>query len=159
MSVNTKMTAIANAIRSKTGETESLTLDAMATAINGLSPAVQVGTIEAGDNYLRSYTISGLNSGFNSFVLIGVGTAGASTVNSTRISRLIYIPTMESATNGKRVISYNFNASGVYTGENYAEGSDLESQISIDSENGTITLNFTENYALRWQYTWVAFKV
>lgn len=36
MSVNEKMTAIANAIRSKTGGTENLTLDAMAEAIAGI---------------------------------------------------------------------------------------------------------------------------
>ena len=36
MSVNEKMTAIADAIRSKTGETEKLTLDAMAQAIPGI---------------------------------------------------------------------------------------------------------------------------
>ena len=37
MSVNDKMTAIANAIRSKTGDTAALTLDGMATAISGIS--------------------------------------------------------------------------------------------------------------------------
>ena len=37
MSVNEKMTAIADAIRGKTGETASLSLDAMATAIAGIS--------------------------------------------------------------------------------------------------------------------------
>lgn len=38
MSVNEKMTAIANAIRGKTGGTEPLTLDAMAEAIVGIDP-------------------------------------------------------------------------------------------------------------------------
>lgn len=37
MSVNDKMTAIANAIRAKTGDTAALTLDEMATAISGIS--------------------------------------------------------------------------------------------------------------------------
>ena len=40
MSVNEKMTAIADASRGKTGKTDSLTLDQMATAISG----IQVGT-------------------------------------------------------------------------------------------------------------------
>ena len=37
MSVNTKMTAIADAIRAKTGDTASLSLDGMATAIAGIA--------------------------------------------------------------------------------------------------------------------------
>ena len=37
MSVNEKMTAIADAIRVKTGETAPLSLDAMASAIAGIS--------------------------------------------------------------------------------------------------------------------------
>lgn len=37
LSVNEKMTAIANAIRSKTGETSPLNLDGMVEAINGIS--------------------------------------------------------------------------------------------------------------------------
>lgn len=37
MSVHEKMTAIANAIRRKTGGTEPLTLDQMATEIDGIS--------------------------------------------------------------------------------------------------------------------------
>lgn len=39
MSVNDKMTAIANAIRSKTGGTSPLSLDGMVDAINGISSA------------------------------------------------------------------------------------------------------------------------
>ena len=37
MSVNTKMTAIADAIRAKTGDTASLSLDGMTTAIAGIT--------------------------------------------------------------------------------------------------------------------------
>ena len=42
MSVNSKMTAIADAIRSKTGETGSLTLDEMADAIDGIEIGVEL---------------------------------------------------------------------------------------------------------------------
>lgn len=41
MSVNSKMTAIANAIRAKTGGTGKLTLDGMASAVAG----IQIGTV------------------------------------------------------------------------------------------------------------------
>lgn len=40
MSVNSKMTAIADAIRTKTGSTDTLTLDGMAEAINGIEVGV-----------------------------------------------------------------------------------------------------------------------
>ena len=45
MSVNEKMTAIADAIRTKTGGTDSLTLDGMAEAINGLEIGVELPTL------------------------------------------------------------------------------------------------------------------
>ena len=45
MSFNSKMTAIADAIRTKTGETDSLTLDGMAEAINGLEIGVELPTL------------------------------------------------------------------------------------------------------------------
>lgn len=59
MSVNSKMTAIADAIREKTGDAALLTLDGMATAISGLSittEKTETGTLTASGS--TSLTIS-----------------------------------------------------------------------------------------------------
>lgn len=65
MSVNTKMTAIADAIRAKTGGTAALSLDAMAEAIAGLGSGlsddieeINYGTYEATSTYSGSSTAS-----------------------------------------------------------------------------------------------------
>lgn len=47
-SVNEKMTAIANAVRGKTGGTEPLTLDGMAAAIAGIQTGGGSGVVESG---------------------------------------------------------------------------------------------------------------
>lgn len=57
MSVNSKMTAIANAIRSKTGRTDTLTLDEMATAIGGISTGIDTSDATASaDEILQGET-------------------------------------------------------------------------------------------------------
>lgn len=57
MSVNEKMTAIADAIRGKTGKTEALTLDQMAAEIAGIQTGGG-GSIEATASYLTLNEIS-----------------------------------------------------------------------------------------------------
>lgn len=52
MSVNEKMTAIANAVRSKTGTTSALTLDGMTEKINGIFSAFYSYTPGSGNAYL-----------------------------------------------------------------------------------------------------------
>ena len=57
MSVNSKMTAIADAIREKTGQTETLTLDEMATAISGISTGIDTSDATASaDEILQGET-------------------------------------------------------------------------------------------------------
>lgn len=57
MSVNSKMTAIADAIRSKTGQTDTLTLDEMATAISGISTGIDTSDATASaDEILQGET-------------------------------------------------------------------------------------------------------
>lgn len=60
MSVNSKMTAIADAIRGKTGKTDSLTLDQMATEIAG----IETGGGSGGGN-MESGEFVGVKGSFN----------------------------------------------------------------------------------------------
>lgn len=62
MSVNSKMTAIANAIRAKTGGTASLTLDRMATEIL----AISVGSDETTESYVKEEALAVANRVANS---------------------------------------------------------------------------------------------
>lgn len=72
MSVNSKMTAIADAIREKTGDTALLTLDGMAAAIAGLelgsTDEMEIGTATATTNNALTITHSLASAPFFAFI-------------------------------------------------------------------------------------------
>lgn len=99
MSVNSKMTAIANAIRSLLGITGSLGLDAMATKLNGITkkaaqtytPGKNGQTIAAGQYLTGAQTIAGdanlvpanIAAGVSIFGVAGEHSGGGETVEVT----------------------------------------------------------------------------
>ena len=65
MALTDKLTAIANAIRAKTGGTNTMTLDEMATAITNIS----VGTGSSDDN--KTYIVKDTKRAYDNFKLWG----------------------------------------------------------------------------------------
>lgn len=65
MALTDKLTAIANAIRSKTGSTASLTLDGMVTAINGIETGGSSGSAGANSAYWEVTFVNNLTVSIN----------------------------------------------------------------------------------------------
>ena len=84
MSINEKMTAIADAIRSKTGKTGSLTLDSMVTEINGIEaePTLQSKTVSPSTSS-QTVTPDGGYDGLDTVIVNAMPTATQATPSIT----------------------------------------------------------------------------
>lgn len=111
MSINSKMTAIADAIRGKTGGTEPLTLDQMATEIAG----IQVGEGSGGGS-MESGELTLTSSNLYKIIIPVSSKKSHVIVNAKNLSELIVDPNISPAV--ARRISFLYGADGVGLIEN-----------------------------------------
>lgn len=140
MSINEKMTDIANAIRSKTGKTGSLTLDDMATEINGIEtePTLQSKTVSPSTS---SQTVTP-DGGYDGLSQVTVAAIPRSYVKPTTTkTATTYTPTTYNQT-----IAAGTYCSGVQTikgdanliAENIAEGVSIFGVTGTHSSGGSL---------------------
>lgn len=173
MSVNSKMTAIADAIRSKTGGTDVLTLDEMATAISGIEvgrePELQEKTVapstnsqtvtpDSGYDGLSKVTVNAMPTSTQATPSITVSSSGLITASATQTAGYVSAGTKSGTkqltTQAAKTItpsksSQTAVASGVYTTGAVTVGA-IPSNYIIPSGTKTITANGThdvKNYA------------
>ena len=154
-----KMTALANAIRSKTGGTDLLTLDGMAEAVNGLSIGgggdltVRTGTITLAEDVSETYYLEH-NCGFKPKIFI-CKTNVASSVNYGLIAITKYDPSFF-VTDISNSFDYfmfgthykNTNPNG-FRGSQYAN--EAETKMSITNNGfGTSGMQLPAGTTLYW---------
>ena len=128
MSVNSKMTAIADAIRGKTGGTTPLTLDQMATEINNIGVGVDLPELT------NEGTASDLMKGKQMISGAGVAVTGSFTLDSELTEQDSLIEQIKTALAGKA-------AGG-------GESTPTQEKTVTISENGTVEVTPDEGYAL-----------
>ena len=116
-----KLTAIADAIRSKTGGTAALTPDAMAAAVAGISTGTPVaaGTFTPANKNLKSYPITVSGLGFTPSRVVIWQTYGTPATNNSEVRRsLIIRDSANTSTRGCLMITAN-NDTGEYVTDDY----------------------------------------
>ena len=173
MSVNSKMTAIADAIRSKTGGTDVLTLDEMATAISGIEvsrePELQEKTVapstnsqtvtpDSGYDGLSKVTVNAMPTATQATPSITVNSSGLITASATQTAGYVaagtksgtkQLTTQAAKTITPSTSSQTAVASGMYTTGAVTVAA-IPSNYIIPSGTKTITTNGThdvKNYA------------
>lgn len=173
MSVNSKMTAIADAIRSKTGGTDVLTLDEMATAISGIEvgrePELQEKTVapstnsqtvtpDSGYDGLSKVTVNAMPTSTQATPSITVSSSGLITASATQTAGYVSAGTKSGTkqltTQAAKTITPSKSSQTAVASGRYTTGAvtvaAIPSDYIIPSGTKTITANGThdvKNYA------------
>lgn len=182
MSVNTKMTAIADAIRAKTGGTAALSLDAMAEAIAGLEIGSGIsdhelfsGSFTPASNITTSYTIDtgiahpaygedGYNAKDDSIYLVFHDSPELTMVSYSY--EMLFAYKFGNITSGKysnqQVTPYVIGISDSSYDKGYYSYATTSDHFSVTTSNGNIALWFAGDNDAKFKagrrYTWVVIR-